>query len=206
MITEIKRRLIHSIIAAVLIILLGIFKWSIIDRISPFLFMPFSGVIWLYFIIIVIASLTCILKYKKIGLVSLAPLAITGLAFVTAYFVPFTYLWLKADFAFYKNEREEIVQQVYKNELKPNVSHNPSLISLDDSYPNLSSGGNEIIVEEHDGQKYVFFFTFRGVVDNYSGFVYVPEGGDPRNFSDLNEMSSTQITPFGGNWYYGSHH
>lgn len=206
MVTEIKGRLTHAIIAGAMLVLLAIFKWSIIDRISPFLFMPFDGVIWLYFIIVVIASLTCILKYKKIGLVSLAPLGILAFAFMAVNFVPFTKLWIKADFAFYKNEREEVVQQVYKNELKPNVSYNPSLINLDDSYPSLSAGGNDIIVEEHDDQKYVFFFTFRGVLDNYSGFVYVPEGGDPRNFSDLNEISSTQITPLGGNWYFGSHH
>lgn len=73
-------------------------------------------------------------------------------------------------------------------------------------YSNVSKGGNEIIVEEHNGLKYIFFFTFRGILDNYSGFIHIPEGGDPSQFLDFDEKESTQIVHMEGNWYYASHH
>ena len=66
-------------------------------------------------------------------------------------------------------------------------------------------GGNEVVVEEHDDKTYVLFFTFRGVLDNYSGFLYVPDGGSPSLFSDLDEQQFTQIVPLEENWYFVSH-
>jgi len=94
---------------------------------------------------------------------------------------------------------------VFAGTLQPNVDHNPRLIRLDESYPLVSMGGNEIVVEEHDGGKYVLFFTFRGILDNYSGFLYVPSGGVPSLFSDLNEQQFTEIEPLEENWYFVSH-
>lgn len=206
MFSEIKWRTITAIIASLAAIILVAFEWSIVDRITPFLYMPLAGLVWAVYIIAAIASLTCVIEYKKIGTASLSPLIIMAAALLIIYFVPFTKLWLKADFALYKNKREEIVRKVYKNELKPNVSHNPSLIDLGDSYPVVSMGGNEIVIEEHADLKYIFFYTFRGVLDNYSGFLYAPDGGKPRYYSDLNESDSSQITALEGNWYYISHH
>jgi len=206
LISEIKWRVITAIAASLAVIILVAFEWSIIDRITPFLYMPLAGIIWIFYLIAAIAGLTCVFKYKKLGLVSFSPLIILAAAFLIVYFVPFTNLWLKVDFAIYKNEREEIVRKVYGNELKPNVSHNPTLIDLGNLYPLVSMGGNEIVVEEYAGLKYIFFYTFRGVLDNYSGFIYVPNGGEPKYYSDLHESDSTQITPLDGNWYYASHH
>ena len=206
LISGIKWRLIVSIIASFAIILLASLKWSIIDKITPFMYMPLAGAIWLFFIISTIASLTCMLKYKQIGTRTLLPFSVMVVAFLVVYFVPFTDLWLKADFSLYKKERTEIVRKIYNSTLKPNVSHNEYLIDLSDSYPLVSMGGNQIVVEEHAGLKYVFFYTFRGVLDNYSGFIYVPNGGAPKNYSDLNESDSGQITHLAGNWYYASHH
>ena len=94
---------------------------------------------------------------------------------------------------------------VIDGELQPNVEYNSQLIQLDTNERNLSMGGNEIIVEEHLGDTYVFFFTFRGVVDNYAGFLYVPLGGSPSLFGDLDEPDSTQLVEFLGNWYFASH-
>jgi hypothetical protein len=170
------------------------------------MYMPLAGIVWLFYFIAAIVSLSCILKIKKIGFASLAPAAVQAIAFLIVFFVPFTNLWLKADFAFYKSEREEVVKKVYSGELKPNVLHNSSLISLGNNYPLISMGGNEIVVEEHEEIKYVFFYTFRGILDNYSGFIYVPDGGNPTSYSDLNKFESTQIVRLEGNWFYASHH
>ena len=80
------------------------------------------------------------------------------------------------------------------------------LIALGSEYANISKGGNEVMLQEIEGENYVMFYTFRGILDNYSGFLYVPLGGDPRNFLDLNEQDTTQIIQYSDNWYYASHH
>jgi hypothetical protein len=72
--------------------------------------------------------------------------------------------------------------------------------------PQVSMGGNEILEEVHDGKTYLFFFTFRGILDSYAGFLFVPTGGDPRAFSDLNEAPATFITRYSEHWFFASHH
>jgi hypothetical protein len=182
------------------------FQWSIIDWITPLL-MPF--LIFLVFVIFLIGlgfSLSCLFKFKQIRWLAIVPLATQLLTFVILEFVPFTKLWVNADFHLYESQRQEIVEKVYSGELVPNVEYNSSLIALGSEYSKVSMGGNEIQIQDINGLKYVFFFTFRGILDNYSGFLYVPDGGDPINFADLNEEDVTQIIKYADNWYYTSHH
>jgi hypothetical protein len=202
---KVKWRFVSAIFASLAIVVFSVFKWSIIDWITLFLYIPLAIVVWLIFLSTVIASITCITKWGEMGFYSLTPLAINVVVFLVVFLVPFTTLWLKANFTIYKNVREEIVDEIYKGELQPNVSHNSSLIALDKSYPRVSMGGNEIVVEEHEDKEYILFFTFRGVLDNYSGFIYVPEGGEPANYGDLHEKEVTQIVHWDGNWFYVSH-
>lgn len=203
---SIKWRLRVSILISILLILLFVFQWSIIDRITPFLYLPLSGIIWLGFFVVFGLSLSCFTKYKSIGVKAGIPVTIQMAAFLIIYFVPFTNLWIKSDFWIYNKQREEVVNKVNLGELKPNKDPNSSIIKLGPEYSNISMGGNEILVEGENNKKYVFFFTFRGILDNYSGFIYVPDGGDPRKFSDLNEKESTKLDHLSGNWYYASHH
>lgn len=87
-------------------------------------------------------------------------------------------------------------------ELLPNVSHNAKIISL----PEYGvSNGNAIVIEGERDNPYVFFFTYRGILDNYSGFLWVPEGGDPSQFGDASDKG-TEITHYGGQWYFIGHH
>lgn len=202
---EIKLRLIFCITVSVLIILFEFFKWSFGALFTPFFYLPFYAVIRLCFLMGALFSITCLFKYKKIGINALSPLLVLIFAFMIIKFVPFTNLWLKAEFLIYKSKREDIVKKVYAGELVANVGYNTNLIALKNHWPLISKGGNEIITEEHNRQKYVLFFTYRGFLDNYSGFLYVPKKGDPKLFSDLGEPG-TQIIKWHKNWYYVSHH
>ena len=84
--------------------------------------------------------------------------------------------------------------------LRPNVAHNGSLIALGRSGPNVSAGGNEMMVETRADKPWVLFFTFRGI-NHYSGFLHVPDGGDPDTFADLSERRH-QIVPHAPGWYF----
>ena len=206
MLSETRRRNIRAVTASVMLVMLQALKWSIIGRITPFLYMPLAGVVWLIFICSGIASLRYCIKYKIIGFRAFVPVSAIVLGVLIVTFVPFTDLWLRFYFSFYKEARNEIVRKVQNGELKPNVDHNPRLIDLGNAYPLVSMGGNDIIVEGHNREKYVFFFTFRGILDNYSGFLYVPVGKSPSMFRDLSEQQVTQNVPLEENWYFTSHH
>ena len=206
MIKGIEKRTKFAMWISIFAILIMAFQWSIIDWITPLL-MPF--LIFLVFVIFLIGlgfSLSCLFKFKRIRWLAIVPLATQLLAFVIIEFVPFTKLWVNVDFHLYESQRQEVVERVYSGELVPNVEYNSSLIALGSEYSNVSMGGNEIQIQDINGLKYVFFFTFRGILDNYSGFLYVPDGGDPINFADLNEEDVTQIIKYADNWYYTSHH
>jgi hypothetical protein len=206
MFSEIRWRLISAITAGVMLIAVHAFEWSIVDRITPFLYLPLAGVVWWVVIGVGLASLTCLTKIRAIGIRSFVPTAVVALSVLIVVLVPFTDLWLKLDYSLYKKERNEIVQKILRGDLTSNVSYNAKLIALGDTYPLVSMGGNEVVVEEHNGNMYILFYTFRGVLDSYSGFLYISGGGSPSLFSDLNEQATTQIISLEEDWYYASHH
>ncbi len=189
-----------------MLICLTAFQWVLVDEFTLFLYMPVIGLAWLGFFIVSIFSLLELKKYKAIGRQSLVPSLIQASAFLVVFYVPFTALGINLDFKLHKVQREEVVERVNSGNLTPNVEHNSSLIKLGNLYPALSAGGNEIVVEEHDGLKYLFFFTFRGILDSYAGFLYVPRGGKPTEYSDLGESCCVEIEHLDGNWYFASHH
>jgi hypothetical protein len=148
-----------------------------------------------------------IFKFKKIGVASLMPIVVLVIAYVVGKNIGSSEdLWIKADFEKYKKQREEVVAKVFRGELKLNIP-GTDLVALGNSYPLISRGGNEIVVKEHQGNKYVIFFTRRGILNGYyTGIYYVPQGGDPRklpeNFNAYHEGKKIYITPLEGNWFY----
>jgi len=199
-------RIILTITISVLVILVVAFQWIIIDWITPFLYPLLFALLIITFSVFFIVNFIHLFKFSEKGLLVFVPVIYQILTILIILYVPFTNLWLKFDFWYYKDERNEIVQNVKDRELTGNVSHNSNLIKLDTKHPLLSLGGNEIVVQERDGLKYILFYTFRGVLDNYSGFLYVPEFGHPTKYSDLDETDATQIIHLEKNWYYVSHH
>ena len=204
--SEIKWRFKLAIISSILLILLEAFWFSIVDVITVFGMVLLSAMIWLFFIGCSIASLTGLLEFETAGKSCLKPIAIQSTALLMVIYIPFTTLWLKGDYIINKEQRNVVVKEVLSGKLVPDFEYNSYSINLGDKYQNLSKGGNEIIIEYHDNFTYVFFYTFRGILDNYAGYLYVPEGGAPDRFSDLDETESTEIKHIEDHWYFVSHH
>jgi hypothetical protein len=180
------------------------FKWVIVDVVTPFLLGPVLAACWGIFALFTLWPIVHGIRRRSAGARAFLPLAIVLVAALTGAFAPLTAAWLRLDFHLHRSERELMVQRIKDGALRPNVDYNPSLLALGPDAPHVSRGGNELIVEEHGGKKYVFFYTFRGVLDNYSGFLFVPSGGNPSVFSDLAEPS-TQIKHLEDNWYFTAH-
>ena len=180
-------------------------QWWLVEWLTPFLMPLVLGLVWISFLGISAWSLVWAVRNRAMGRRVAIPLLICAATFLVVLMVPFTELWLRLNFAWYKGARERVVQEVQLGVLRPNSSDDGSLITLGPSRPNVSMGGNEIVVETHNAHTYVFFFTYRGILDNYSGFLHVPDGGDPREYSDLSEADKTQIVSYGDHWFYAAH-
>lgn len=196
--------MIFSIVTCSVLVLLSAFEWTLIDWLTPFLFLPLIGAAWLAFGGAVLFGAFQWIRRRREGIKPGAPLLLCAITLATVLFVPFTNIWLWIDFHTKVAEREAVVQRIYSGQLQPNVPHNKRLIALGDGRK-LSMGGNEVLVDVHDGKTYVLFFTYRGIMDNYSGFLFVPKGGAPGNFSEMNDRTA-QLTKFSESWYYASHH
>ncbi len=128
------------------------------------------------------------------------PIIIQGITILLVIFFPFTKIVLDIDFKMNKSDREEVIRMVEKGTLKPNVSHNSTLIQLPEKYAQLSKGGGEIIIDKNGDDSSVLFFTFRGVLDNFSGFVYSPNDQRPSNRDFDGDFK--QVEKLDENWYF----
>jgi hypothetical protein len=190
--------------AGAVIVLMAALQWTIIDVVTPFLFYSLQAMAWLLLLVGFIWAIVVRVRTTVSGSVANYPLLICSVAIVIALFVPWTRLWLVTNERLYRTDRERIVRQVEEGSLRPNVSYNRSLIALGSGAPAVSEGGNEILVEEHNGHSYVFFFTYRGILSHYSGFLFVPTGADPRLFADAAD-GSTILEQRNANWFFLAH-
>jgi hypothetical protein len=179
------------------------FEWELVDRLTIFLWMPVLALVWLLWAATTVWSLIYAFLNRKNGLAALVPVVMAALFVGLATTVPFTDLWLDWNFETKRQAREAVVARVVAGDLVPNVPNNNKLIALTGS-PGLSKGGDEIIVQGAGGSSYIFFYTFRGILDNYSGFLWVPSEGTPRAYMDADEPG-TQIEKLSENWYFIGH-
>ena len=205
MYSEIRWRLISAIAASLLLIFFYAFEIFILGLLTPFLLLPLLAGTWLVVILAGAVSFTCLLKFKTMGYRALVPTGVIAASVLIVLTVPLARFWTDAFFYLYKEDRAEIIEKIYLNELMPNVAQNPDLITLGDDYPLVSMGGNDVVYEVHDGKHYVLFFVVRGVLDNYSGFLHVSDGGAPSEFRDLDEAERTTIIPLEQDWYLVAH-
>ena len=167
---------------------------------------PVQGVVWLIFVVVAAWSLLHFTRHVKIRR-SWIPAIICAITLSVVTLVPFTNLWLRINFASNKAERERVVHEVSESTLTPNrvFPNGVGMISLPNQTPNISAGGNEIETAKHDGKTYVFFYTYRGILNNYAGFLYVPTGGDPSALSDVDEDPRAMSERYDDHWFFVSH-
>jgi hypothetical protein len=137
-----------------------------------------------WWIAIVTVVLNCVFWFSYWSLIDVATpfavpilrlpvLVVTFVAVVAAVILPFR-RW-KPCLA----DREEVVGLIASGKLRPNVRHNSSLIALPSEFAAVSLGGVEVVVERNGDQLKVLFFTFRGVLDSFAGFVYTSDNSAP---------------------------
>ena len=169
------KKIFYDIITIILLILViiqapifyyytfGLFSFFVV---TPYLIFGICLTIWL---------LTAVIKnnksqmtnFHKIGVILVIIIGTLSLSFGEN-------LIENLDWKFRRSSREEIVQLVKINKLKPNVTHNNIICKLHNwNYPPISNGGNEIAIYRADSSNITIeFFINRGFLDHYSAFVY----------------------------------
>ena len=191
-----RNRLLYlSVFSSVLVILYMFLQWRIIEIITEFLMLPVLLLVFGFFIYITVRAIITLFKNKD-----WKPIVIQVITILLLFFIPFNQIILEIDFKMNKSERERVVKMVENGKLKANISNNSSLIQLPKKYQHLSSGGGEIVVEKSGDGYTILFFTYRGILDNFSGFVYTPDNQKPSkktfdgDFKEIEKMAK--------NWYF----
>ncbi|MFF2445412.1 hypothetical protein [Priestia megaterium] len=186
-----------SLISSLLVILVSLFQWDLVDMITEFLMLPVWLFVYVFFIIITVCTLIQLFKNRK-----WQPFVIQLITIGLWFFFPFDQVNLNLNFKIHQDKREEVTAKVENGVINPNVSDNPSLIQLPKEYTQLSKGGGDIAVETKGKAKSILFFTYRGMLDNFSGFVYDPNDNKPLKTDFDGDFK--QIEKVHKNWYYVS--
>ncbi|MEB2266673.1 hypothetical protein LAV77_17845 [Priestia megaterium] len=192
-----SRLLLLSLISSFFVILVSLFQWDLVDMITEFLMLPIWLFVYAFFIIMTIWTLIHLFKKRK-----WQPFVIQLITILLWFLFPFNQVNLDLNFKIHQDKREEVATQIENGVIKPNVSDSPSLIQLPKKYTQLSKGGGDIVVETKGKAKSILFFTYRGMLDNFSGFVYNRNDNKPSK-SDFNG-DFKQIKKVHKNWYYVS--
>jgi len=96
--------------------------------------------------------------------------------------------------------RMQVVAMVEQQSLAPQTTRDEIVVPLPRRYRYLSRGGGDIIVNRSPALTIVFFYTFRGVTDNFSGFMYRSDASSPQQY-DLGGKY-VQIEKLRDHWYW----
>lgn len=190
-----RKLFVLSLISSTLVIIYKFFLWEVIDIVTEFFILPIWLIVFGFFAVVTVRTVIHMFKKKE-----WIPVAVQVVTILLLMFFPFTKIVLDLDFKTNKSEREKVVQMVENGTLIPNVSHDSTLLQLPKKYRHLSKGGGEIVVEKKATGYSVLFFTYRGILDNFSGFVYVPN--DQKPLKNDFDGDFIEIEKLDKNWYW----
>ncbi|KKZ97726.1 MULTISPECIES: hypothetical protein [Bacillus] len=184
-----------TMISGIIIIIYNLTKWYLVQLVTPF-FMPFVSIaIYGSFFIIFIIGIINFIKCKN-----WKPLVIQLIIIIICIYVPFVKIYMKLDFIIYKEDRKQVIELIEQKKLIPNVDYNSKMIHLPKQFVSTSKNGGDILVQEKENSTLIFFYTYRGILDNFSGFIY--------SFNDIKPIKSDfnsdfkEIIKVEKNWYY----
>jgi hypothetical protein len=198
----VRAALVAAVAISAFTLSIATFELAMADWPSGFVLLVIVPLVALLFFGCVVWSATLLLKVRSGGAKFALPFLICALTLATLAFAPLHQIALQQNFYWHRESRERIVARVEAGELKPNVSYNKNLIALGDREPNVSAGGNDIVVDETDAGTYVLFLTSRGLKHYFTGFLHVPPGGDPRLFFEFEDKPPSQLVRYDKDWYF----
>jgi hypothetical protein len=199
---SVRAALVAAIAISAFTLSVATFELAMADWPSGFVLLVVMPLMALIFCGCALWSATLLLRVRKGGLKFALPFLICALTLAALVYAPLQQIALQQNFNWHREKRERIVARIEADELKPNVSYNKNLIALGDREPNVSAGGNDIVVDETDEGTYVLFLTSRGLKHYFTGFLRVPPGGDPKKFFEFEDKPPSQLVRYDKDWYF----
>jgi hypothetical protein len=188
-----------------LLIVLNFARWDLIDVLTPFLEpllveLPLHGL----FVAALVGSIVslCLRLRRGWDWFALLPLAINLATIAAIVLIPFNEIIIDRDFHDHRAQRERVVADVASGALQPNLGYTNRMIHLSDTYGRVSKGGNDVEVGRGGDVLRVTFFTYRGILDNYSGFIYCADGIAPTE--EILGGQIVEIEQYDARWYWVS--
>jgi hypothetical protein len=147
---SVRAALAAATLVSVVTLSVATFELAMADWPSGFVLLVVVPLMALVFFGCIVWSATLLLKMRSGGAKFALPFLICALTLAILAYAPLHQIALDQNFRWHREDRERIVARVEAGELKPNVSYNKSLIALGDREPNVSAGGNDIVVDETD--------------------------------------------------------
>lgn len=174
--------------------LILIIVWGFIQLFTFYVFhfyiIPFTWLITVFvLLIIIIKNLIYTIKNRNVKLLiyqGLLKLNITVVLFLLTFYglnyVP-QLIIEKIDWIVLCNERKNIIDDVKKNKLKPNVSYNDFMCELPYEFPIFSNGGNDIAIFYNNENQYTIeFYVFRNFFEAPSTKIIYSENPENINY------------------------
>jgi hypothetical protein len=193
-----------SILLSACVLSISIFRWTLVDLLTIFLEPLLEMAVGIVFLGVLTWSFYHFLRKRKTrGMRSGVPLLINACVLLIVVFVPFDAITTKVDFYANYGRRMKVVDDVLHGKMDKYVTQRGAdgdMIHLPVNYLGLSSGGGDIIKYRRDGQNLILFYSFRGILRSFSGFVYVTGNATPQN-GDFGE-NFFEIEKLKPNWYW----
>jgi len=199
---SVRAALVAALVISVFTLSIATFELALADWPSGFVLLVVVPLVALLFFGCIVWCGTLLLKVRSDGVKFALPFLICVITMAILAWAPLHRIALQQNFHWHHDSRERIVGRVEVAERTLNVSHESNLIAFGDNEPNVSAGGNAIVVEETDEGTYVLFLTSRGLKHAFTGFLRIPPGGDPNNFFEFDGKPPRQVERYGKNWYF----
>jgi hypothetical protein len=185
-------------------LIVNIFRWMLVDLLTVFLEpMVEIAVFSAFAAVLVWAIVHAILPFRGARGNRFSPLLLGLTSLAVFLFVPFNEIELDINFSINVQSRTDVAQRVLAKipSAAPMLGGRGDFVHLTGSEYRLSDDGDVMVW--HTAQKQmVFFFTFRGVLDSFSGFVYSANDLPPENEDFGGEW--VEVTRLRKNWYWAA--
>ena len=191
-----------SLIVNYLLLLINIYRWEFNFVIMMMLEEYVEK--YLFFLLIILTIWTAIIAIyntNNIKREKFIPFIVNIVTILVITFVPFTDIYLQYEFKSKLKTREKVVNMIDKNEIRIEVCCDYcDVINLPIGLQNLSKGGEIIVDKKIHGELIVIFYTFIGMADNFSGFLYSSNNKPPDKKTCGGDI--IQVVPMKENWYF----
>lgn len=171
------------------------FKYELLDILFIFALFLYLVLICIYIACFIAA---CMDVYKNKSYLSIVTILVIILG--TFIIIKFPFIDVKFSFEFktFYDEREEVINLIKNNELKPDENN---IVQLPLKYKKISNSGEVPVYVNKDNLQIIGFWIYRGtVVDEQEILIYTSE--DEQSIKD-NIKYIDSITKIDDQWYYG---